>query len=195
MTGVVLCGGQSTRMGSDKGMLLQNSIAWVQLAASKLMAVGLPVVLSVNGQQYSLYKSCFPDDVLIMDDETLETGGPLKGILSVHLQHTREDLLVLACDMPAMQTEVLLQLISASKTNVAEAFVFRSPEHIEPLCGIYTSQGLAKIHAEMMNGQLKKHSMHAVLERLKTLYLFMPIEYERSFANFNSPGDLVGLQL
>lgn len=103
MKGVILCGGQSSRMGTDKGMLPYNSITWAQLAADKLAALQLPVVISVNEQQYCFYKSRLPQFNIIQDNNFLQIGEPLKGILSVHLQYPSDDLLVLACDMPAMQ--------------------------------------------------------------------------------------------
>src|SRR6478609_4900993 len=103
MIAVVLCGGQSMRMGTDKGLIKQDSITWSELACNKLASLQLPVVLSVNKQQYRAYAAIHQSTLLIQDDDALDIGGPLKGILSVHLQAAEKDLMVLACDMPDMQ--------------------------------------------------------------------------------------------
>lgn len=193
MTGVVLCGGKSSRMGTDKGLLEQQSHTWAELTANKLIALKLPVVLSVNPQQYSIYVEKFNCFLIINDDSSLKMYGPLKGILSVHLHIPGEDLLVIACDMPAMQKEVIDHLIKASSGKTEEAFVFENDTHAEPLCAIYTSGGLERIYKEYKEGQLKKHSLHHVLENINTCYLPIPGSWKQYFNNYNSPGDLVNL--
>src|SRR3954471_19225578 len=152
MTGVVLCGGKSERMGSDKGMLQQESLTWAELAATKLAGLKLPVVLSVNEQQYPLYSIKFPSFPIIKDDISLGIYGPLKGILSVHRQLQQDDLLVLACDMPAMREEVIEYLIKESSGKKGEAFVFLNEKSVEPLCAIYTFNGLKKIYERYRRG-------------------------------------------
>ena len=49
MIGVVLCGGNSTRMGSDKGLLKEEEETWAELAGRKLKALQLPV-LALGGE-------------------------------------------------------------------------------------------------------------------------------------------------
>lgn len=190
MTGVILCGGQSTRMGSDKGLMYHQSLSWAELAKNKLEELNLPVVLSVNEQQLHCYKEKFDSFTIVKDDKLLNVYGPLKGILSVHLEFSLEDLLVLACDMLSMQTQVLQYLIDTSVVGNEDAFVFQTNESIEPLCGIYTSQGLTKIYQLYNQGQLKKHSLHYVLENIQTCYLPVKQKWENCFNNYNSPADL-----
>lgn len=193
MIGVVLCGGQSSRMGKDKGLLQHESSSWAQLAADKLTAVQLPVVISLNEQQYGGYTKLFQNPILIKDDNSLNIGGPLKGILSVHLQHPGKDLLVLACDMRDMKAEVLQLLMATNVTADAEALVFTSENRVEPLCGVYKVTGLKKIYEQYRHGHLKKFSMHHVLQLLHTCCLPVPQEWKWCFTNFNTPEDLSSL--
>jgi molybdopterin-guanine dinucleotide biosynthesis protein A len=194
MTGIVLCGGQSTRMGIDKGMLQKDATPWAQLAFNKLATLSIPVVLSVNQQQQTIYSNFFDSSSLIIDDNNLSIGGPLHGILSVHKTFPSEDLFVVACDMIAMQTFVLQDIYKnavAGNNNEYDAFVFKNEQGIEPLCGIYTSRGLQHIYNMYQHQQLKKHSMIHVLESLHTKYLSLPDDWEKYFSNCNSPEDVV----
>lgn len=193
MTGVVLCGGKSLRMGADKGLLQQQSLTWAELAANKLTDLKLAVVLSVNEQQFPLYSKIFSHLSIIEDDISLQVYGPLKGILSVHLQHPDSDLVVLACDMPAMQKPVIDHLIQTSSDKKEDAFVFKNNINVEPLCAVYTSKGLKKIYEQYKQGQLKQHSLHYVLENIATVHLSIPAAWQEYFNNYNSPDDLNSL--
>ena len=71
MIALVLCGGQSTRMGSDKGLLQPNAKTWAATAADILAAQNLSVQFSVNPHQVEYYSQFFTATDLIVDDETL----------------------------------------------------------------------------------------------------------------------------
>ena len=193
MIGVILCGGQSTRMGTDKGMLQQEESSWAQLAFNKLSSLNIPVVLSVNQQQQNSYRDIFDQSLLIEDDNKLNIGGPLRGILSVHNIVPSDDLFVLACDMLAMQTLVVEYLYkkAIANNNENEALVFKNEQTVEPLCGVYLSKGLKYIYTLYQQQRLKKHSMMYVLESLNTKYLSLSDNREKYFSNYNSPEDLV----
>lgn len=193
MIGVVLCGGQSRRMGSDKGLMKYKSFSFTEFAISKLAEFVEQVVLSVNEEQYISYSRKFQDFTAVKDDMTLAVNGPLKGILSVHLQYPAEDFLVLACDMLLMHKEVMKHLIEMSNLKKEDAFVFQTNENIEPLCAVYTAKGLNKIYQLYNQGQLKKNSMQYVLERILTCYLPVNQEWKIFFNNYNSMNDLSSL--
>src|SRR5579872_7087006 len=103
MIGVILCGGQSIRMGMDKGLIPCSEGIWAQAAVDKMAALHLPVFISVNSAQYDEYSRFFPSTALITDDRSLFVAGPLLALLSVHRRMPEEDLLILACDMPMIQ--------------------------------------------------------------------------------------------
>ncbi|HTB52169.1 MAG TPA: molybdenum cofactor guanylyltransferase [Ferruginibacter sp.] len=190
MTGVVLCGGQSIRMGTDKGMLQKDATTWAQLAFNKLATLSIPVVLSVNEQQQNTYSNFFNSSSLIIDDTNFNIGGPLHGILSVHTQFPSSDLLVLACDMVAMETVVLRYLYDHALTTNKDAIVFMNAGKIEPLCGFYKTSGLQKIKILYEQGELKRHSMMNVLELLGAHYLEMSDEWVGYFGNYNLPENI-----
>jgi len=193
MVGVILCGGQSTRMGSDKGLLTTEGILWAQDAVNKLSSLQIPVSLSVNLQQYDSYAASFPGSSLITDNDSLQLKGPLLGVLSAHLQYPVQNLFVLACDMPLMETIMLSWLYDEYlQTDFYDAFIFTDNDEPEPLCGIYCAKGLAYIFTMYKDGSLKKHSMKFILENLNACFIPLTIDQKKYFKNVNTHTDLNG---
>jgi molybdopterin-guanine dinucleotide biosynthesis protein A len=180
-------------MGTDKGLLKLEARTWAQTAVDKLAALQLPVVLSVNALQYPDYAVVFSAKQLVEDNESLDIHGPLSGVLSVHLRFPQEDLLVLACDMPLMETAIVEQLVAAYKNNSSEAYVFSNNQEPEPLCGIYTAKGLAATIERYHNKQLLKHSMKFTLLHLSVHTIPIQAGQEKYFRNFNAHAELNGL--
>lgn len=194
MLGLVLCGGQSTRMGSDKGLLKLEAKTWAQNAIDKLAILDLPVKISVNTQQYIAYSSIFPTEQLITDNLSLAIKGPLLGLLSAHVDNPGEDLFILACDMPIMDPTILKGLLQEYISNTdAEAYVFTNNGEYEPLCGIYRARCLALILSMLKDGKLIKHSMKFMLDHLRVKTMALTEEQKKYFMNFNAHAELNGL--
>lgn len=191
MTGLVLCGGHSSRMGSDKGLLSSSGITWAENALTKLLSVVSPVAISVNKQQQQMYAAYFPAQQLIVDNDQLTIGGPLRGLLSAHLLMPQEDIFLFACDLLFMEPIVFKELLTHQRQSPGhEAFIFMQQEEAEPLCGIYTATGLAKILIAYHTGTLGKQSMKHVLETLDTVSLQLQDSWQPYFKNINTRNDL-----
>jgi molybdenum cofactor guanylyltransferase len=194
MLGIVLCGGQSLRMGTDKGLLNHQDKLWGQVAADKLGSLNLPVKFSVNPLQQSTYAGYFGDQQLIVDDPSLDVRGPLLGVLSAHLSDNEEDLFLLACDILLMETRLLGKLIHTAKANDSfDAYIFTKDGQQEPLCGIYKAQGLKHIINLLQANGLAKHSMKQVLSNLRVCEIAIEDQDYRYFSNFNSHAEINGL--
>lgn len=187
-------------MGQDKGRLSSGAESWAVRAVTLLARVtGEPVVVSVNASQFAVYAGMWVASstassivpVIVADDETLPAGGPLKGVLTVHQAYPDASLLVMACDMPLIQSFVLEYLCRQFYIHPqAEAVVFANGEQVEPLCGIYTADGLCKIAALLRNGKIKKSSMRYVLTMLQTQLVAVPDGMQSGFVNCNTPEHL-----
>ena len=55
LLGVILCGGESKRMGTDKGLRSIGNTIWAKHVANKLHALHIPIIYSVNQQQVNTY--------------------------------------------------------------------------------------------------------------------------------------------
>lgn len=193
MLGVVLSGGQSSRMGTDKGLIRLGASNWAQTACDKIASLDLPVVVSVNTNQYDAYATIFPATQLVQDKDGLQLKGPLLGVMTAHVAYPEHDLLVLACDMPLMEKVVVRQLLAAWPPAAYDACVFAHHNEPEPLCAIYRSAALARILAQHSKQALPRFSMKYLLAQLTVLYLPVQPEQERAFRNFNAHAELNGL--
>lgn len=194
MTGIVLCGGQSSRMGRDKGLMEMETSTWTQSAIDKLAVLSIPVKISVNSRQLETYAKLFPEKDLIADNTSLPLKGPLLGVLSSHLQLPGEDLFILACDLPLMQVDLLHDLKQLYQQHPTfTAFVFTNDNEPEPLCGIYKASGLSFIYSLLQAGQLLKYSMKFSLDHLQVKTIAATADQKKYFKNVNAHADLNGL--
>jgi len=188
LIGVVMCGGESKRMGSDKGLLRQRGKSWASIAYEKLEHITPDVSLSINSNQLNSYRKIFPLKKLIAD--SVKCKGPLAGLLSAHKSKPESDILLLACDMVKMDIQTLKMLGEEYERNEAEHdfYVFRNYGEYEPLAGIYTSNGIEKVFSLYRDGALTKHSMKHILENGNTYAI--DTTDSSALTNFNSPTDL-----
>ena len=182
LRGVVMCGGQSKRMGTDKGLICLKDTCWAKHMERKLTAIGLSVSIAINPSQYELYKAIFDPDMLVLDSK--EIAGPLNGIFSVHTKHPGDDLLLLACDMINMRTETLKDLIRSYQTQPKyDYYTYQNKEHAEPFCAIYTGSALSALMRANLN--LSGWGLQKVLNMGETMRL--SIADTDSFRNYNTP--------
>jgi molybdopterin-guanine dinucleotide biosynthesis protein A len=183
LIGVVLCGGKSKRMGSDKGLLKLDGKPWALRIAEKLKKANLPVIISINEKQKDAYQEVFPDTPLIVDQLPLD--GPLEGLLSVHKNFPDKDILLMACDLIDMQEETILDLIKSYKENpLFEYYVYQQNGFHQTFCAIYTAKGLAKVYKSFEDDALIKYSLHDRFESGNTMYI--SVKNEMSFKNYNT---------
>lgn len=190
LTGIVLCGGKSIRMGSDKGLLRQGNTPWSVLAFKKLQELDIPVVISIRTGQQEKYAEIFPAHLLCIDEVPgkVPCEGPLKGLVSVHRRFPGNDLIALACDMTDMAVTLLQQLQSRYEAHREQYdfFVFSNKGMPEPLCAIYSAKGMNTIYRAAVTGRLSSYSLQAALAAGKTLATKTDGTQTRFFANYNT---------
>jgi molybdopterin-guanine dinucleotide biosynthesis protein A len=185
LLGVVLCGGESKRMGSDKGLLQLTGKTWAEHIADKLKEQNLPVVISINEKQLNSYKKVFAEKDLIVDQ--LPMHGPLNGLLTAHQNYPGKDILLMACDLIDMDKAILHELIHAYENNRAEYFAYEESNFFQPLCGVYTAKALDSLQERLTNGSLANYSFQYILNNSNTFRLHTSAA--KPFANYNSPGN------
>ncbi|MBB1376925.1 molybdenum cofactor guanylyltransferase [Pseudoalteromonas sp. SR43-2] len=122
-TGVVLAGGKSSRMGSDKAdlvlknkTLLHNACDLLKDAGAKNILISRNVTNPVKSS--SQYSCDYPSEKYVKD--IYPNSGPLGGIYST-LIATEHDLLITAVDMPLLTSSLLSTIVLASQSNKVQS--------------------------------------------------------------------------
>src|SRR6478735_6633462 len=95
--GLVICGGQSTRMGTDKSLLDYYGKAQRYYVHEMLQPFCEKVFLSCNEQQAATITGNYET---IADAPAYSDIGPMAGLLSAFGQYPDKAFLVVACDYP-----------------------------------------------------------------------------------------------
>lgn len=187
--GLVLCGGKSTRMGTDKGLLSYQSNIWAKIAYKNLSSAGLKSYISVNQNQVDNYSAYFDTHTLITDNVAIE--GPLKGVLSAHILHPNADWLITTADMPLLTFDIFTLLSKAYTSNEnALCYVFENENFIEPFPGIYRGDLLKNILERHASNKLNNVSMQALYKSYTTIKLPLNNGLKPYFKNFNTLDDI-----
>ena len=130
-TGFVLTGGKSSRMGSDKAMLLYRGAPLVVHVARQVAAVTGSVSLVGPVERYGHLG--YP----VVEDR--EPGcGPLGGIVSALAATDAEWNMMAACDMPGITSEFVAGLFAlAEHMDVDVVLPLGESGRPDPLCAVY----------------------------------------------------------
>lgn len=133
LNGLVLAGGESSRMGQPKAVLSYHNKPQFLYVAEHLQHFCNSVSISANIPLQHL-----TSHLVIPDAPQYTNAGPIGGILSAICENPAASLLVTGCDYPYLQRQDLLQLFN-EYSDENEAICFRHPESemAEPLIAIY----------------------------------------------------------
>ncbi|MDQ5980082.1 MAG: molybdenum cofactor guanylyltransferase [Verrucomicrobiota bacterium] len=187
LTGVVLAGGHSRRMGRDKATLAHEGRPMWERQAGVLRAAGCDVIALVR--QPGQAPLGLPDDVLLWHDPVAD-AGPLAG-LHTALNHSRTLLVaVLAVDMPRIDAWWFQWLGTYCGSNIG-AITTRPDGLHEPLAAIYPRTALEEITRRLASGA--DRSLHSLATELMQRHLLrsvpLPAHELWRVANWNTPED------
>ena len=147
--GLVLTGGKSSRMGTDKASLNYHTEPQSKYLYKLLEQVCDSTFYSIRDNQQIVD---YPKDKCILDLN--EHRGPLNGILSAHKAHPDAGWLVLACDLPLMDLKNLKLLKAERDTDRnATAMATQKTKLPEPLVAIWEPKGLKEAMTYMQAAQ------------------------------------------
>jgi molybdenum cofactor guanylyltransferase len=148
-TGAVLTGGSSTRMGTDKALLVVDGQPLAVRVAGALRDAGATAVLAIGGDLAGLTAVGLDARA---DDHPGE--GPLGGILTALRVAQQEIVVVLACDMPAVDASVVGALVAAlDAAPAAEVAVATDRGRVQALTAVYRAASRAVLARRFEAGE------------------------------------------
>ncbi|MEO6063890.1 MAG: NTP transferase domain-containing protein [Thermoflexales bacterium] len=148
--GLVLAGGESRRMGRDKGLIAYRGEAHRQVLYALLRSACDRVFLSVNPAQPRPEPERFE---YLVDRPEYAGNGPIGAVMGFRDAHPGLALLLVSCDLPYFGPVALQALLAARNSNrPATAFLNPQNDRPEPLVTIYEPGFLGRLPAHFSRG-------------------------------------------
>jgi len=151
---LVLAGGESVRMGTDKGDLIYHKKAQKFHVADMLNSLGLETYISVKD-------AIEPHDAYVFLPDNYCSIGPMGGILTA-FENDCTAWLIIGCDYPLLEKSQIEKLLQArNKSNNATVYQNKISGHLIPTLAIYEP----KIYPLLKKAQtLGNYSLSRVLQ-------------------------------
>ena len=178
---VILCGGESRRMGTSKACLKIRGISFAEFIAKKLSDAD-EILLSVRKQED------YPDICIPHIPDLFPGCGPLAGIHSAMI-HSRNPLVfVVACDMPFLSWKTVEEMYSYYKEGSDAVIPVAEDGTRHTVCGLYHKKILPLLEQQLQSGNYR---MRDVLDICKCIEVKEETftDYEKVFQNINTPDE------
>lgn len=188
MTGAILAGGQSRRMGTDKAFLEVGGRRIIDRTVELLGPLFPQLLLVTNNPVGYAYLG------IRMVSDLLPGRGALGGLYTALFFSTTQRVFVVACDMPFLRVEVIRHLLRQSQKW--DVVVPQMGDHVEPLHAVYSRRCLPHVEALLQRGGRKVMDFYPSVRVLR-----VPEEEIRaldpellSFRNVNTPEEIRAIQ-
>lgn len=183
ITGIVLAGGRSTRMGRDKGFVEYNGKPFIAHIIESLKPLVNEIVIVSDNEDYERFGHYRVND-------HFKDMGPLAGLYS-GLYHSKTEVnLVLSCDVPLVNEALLLKLIQ-EVTEQDDVVQIKSQGKTNPLIAIYKKRCMATCLSTLESGERR---LHRCIDQLNSRNITVDQSLERFTKNINTSNDLYQLQ-
>ena len=192
ITGIILAGGKSKRMGLNKSFLKVGEVTMIERTTELMKSLFERVMLITNT----------PDEYKFLGIEMFEdiykNVGPLAGIHSGLAHSITDKNFIISCDMPFVD-EGVIEFIINYKTNKSIT-ITKADGFVQQLCGLYSKQDLQEIveiidddKFEINNSQKCGCKVLQLVQKLDAEIIDIANEYdgyeEGMFLNMNKPED------
>lgn len=181
--GIVLCGGDSSRMQLDKALIEYHGVPQWKFVYNLLTPFCESVCLSLNEQQASDWD--LPNEMEVVEDaEAYLNHGPITGLLSVLSKVENTPVFLVACDYPLLQMENLLDLYKRRSAD-KQVVCFKNKDRPEPLVSIFELSAYPDLHTYFESGE---DSLSKFIRESNTAYI--DVSDPGFLRNVNNPEEL-----
>ena len=179
--GLVIAGGESSRMGNDKSWLRYHGKPQLYHVFDQLAACTNQVVISCNKHQKN---RIFPYYQVIVDKKSLENKGPIAALLTAFSQYPETDFLVMATDYPFLLSSTLSNFAAFASQHQLCAFFNIRTHYFEPLLAYYPKEIYPALKSFFENGNTSLQQFLIENNAAK----FLPAN-ENELTNVNTPDE------
>jgi len=184
MTGIILSGGKSSRMGLNKAFLEIKGERLIDRTLRQFKELFSEVILVTN--EPLLY---LDQDVTLITD-IYKRKGPLGGLYAGLFYSSFDYAFLCPCDMPYLNTKFIRYMME--RVAGYDIVIPETPEGYHPLHAIYSRRCLPTIKSLLMRDRLK---MIGCFKGMRVLFIPEPVirSYDpegRMFMNINTQQDL-----
>ncbi len=187
ITGVVLAGGQGSRMGGvDKGLLRWRGEPLIAPILAGLQPQVGQAMINANRrlEEYQAF------GVPVVGDTLADFQGPLAGML-VALQHASTAyVLCVPCDTPRVFPSLATRLLSALQAQQADIAVVHDGKHLQPMHVLLATHLLSSLQAYLAAGGRSPQQWFAQ-QRVATVDCSDAADY---FRGINTPAEQQALE-
>ena len=195
---IILCGGQSRRMGKDKGSLIIKDKPMIKYILSTLNNEIDEVIIVLNdSKRIDKYMEFInPEDYsykLKFVEDKIKNKGPISGILTGLENISSEYAIVFPCDNPFVTKNTIQTLFNEITCNIQAVVPYHDPENklktSEPLHSIYNKNIIPLIDNLILNDSLH---IKGIIEKIDTKFVLIDNKkiLKKEFRNLNHPKDL-----
>lgn len=189
VTGIVLAGGKSRRMGTNKALLKVDGEEMIVRLINRLERVVEEIVLVTN--------DCDAYDFLNvpMVEDMEKNRGPLAGLQAGLVESRYPWNMVVACDLPFFYEKIGNVLLKSKEDDACDAVIPVINGRKQPLFALYHSRVLPVVEKCLVENTLRMKDMTSqitpkyITEEDFTAHGFTVDEIENYFFNMNEPTD------
>lgn len=183
----ILAGGKNSRLGGkDKAFLKINNCTIIENNIYLLEQIFDEIILITNNRE----KFLFLNNNIKIASDIIKDIGPLGGIHSALYHSKKQALFFTPCDMPFLNKNLIIKLITTFNKCNCDAVVPRINNNIEPLYAIYSRNILKKLQNYI--NETKKYSIRSFYDKINVNYLDLSDDEinNKTFTNINTPDDI-----
>lgn len=189
ITGVILAGGKSRRMGENKALMQLGEDSLIGHVIRRMRMVTDELLLITNNPTAYTHLN------LPMHEDIVPNTGALGGVYTGLTYASHDTVLCVACDSPFLAPKLLTYLVSVlGEHDAVMPYTSRRDQGqitLQTLCAVYSKRCLPIIELMLQESELRVHALHerAHIKRIS------PEVWQRfdpdgmSFFNINTPED------
>lgn len=182
VTGIILAGGKSLRMGEDKGLVFFRGKLMIEHVINVLEELSVPIIIIANNDNYNQFG--YPVYSDIFSDK-----GPAGGIHTGLTHAKTETNIIISCDSPLITSQIIEKLLKEHKDHQITLPQINGKTH--PLIGIYEKSTLESFQSNIEKEELKLRVINSTLNTLELEFKEESIINTKDcFSNINTKTEL-----